>query len=155
MSRLTQFEKTIRLCKNDECYTPRWVVELVLEKYQIKKDWIIWCPFDKAESEFVKVLKEKGFNVVYSHIDNGQDFYQYEPNKWDCIISNPPFTNKRLIAERCLSFNKPFILLQGCAMFGQSGYAKTINKFDKIYFIEKYVEFNKLGGGQLNSFVVL
>jgi hypothetical protein len=40
-------------------------------------------------------------------------------------------------------------------MFGQSGYAKTINKFDKIYFIEKYVEFNKLGGGQLNSFVVL
>jgi hypothetical protein len=27
------------------------------------------------------------------------------------IVSNPPFSNKRKIFERCLSFNKPFALL--------------------------------------------
>jgi len=31
--------------------------------------------------------------------------------KWDIIISNPPYTNKRKIVERCLSFEKPFALL--------------------------------------------
>ena len=45
------------------------------------------------------------------HIEYGQDFYEYEPKKWDCIISNPPYTNKRKIFERALSFNKPFALL--------------------------------------------
>ena len=30
---------------------------------------------------------------------------------WDIIVSNPPFTNKRKIFERALSFNKPFALL--------------------------------------------
>ena len=31
--------------------------------------------------------------------------------KWDIIISNPPFKNKRAFFERALSFNKPFALL--------------------------------------------
>ena len=53
---------------------------------------MIWCPFDKEESWFVKLISEKN-KVIYSHIDNGQDFYNYEPTEhWDCIISNPPFS---------------------------------------------------------------
>ena len=97
------------LGKNDECYTPRYGV-LPIIKY-LPKDKIIWCPFDKEESEFVKVLKEEGYDVVYSHIDYRQDFYSYEPEKWDIIVSNPPYTNKRKIFEKALSFNKPFALL--------------------------------------------
>jgi hypothetical protein len=49
--------------------------------------------------------------VVHSHIDEGKDFYDYEPDNWDVIVSNPPFTGKRKIFERALSFNKPFALL--------------------------------------------
>jgi hypothetical protein len=49
--------------------------------------------------------------VVYSHISNGENFYTYEPKNWDILISNPPFTNKRLIFERALYFKKPFALL--------------------------------------------
>lgn len=89
--------------------TPRHGV-LPIVKY-LPKDKIIWCPFDKEDSEFVKVLTEQGFKVVYSHIENGQDFYTYEPAEWDIIVSNPPFTNKRKIFERALSFNKPFALI--------------------------------------------
>jgi len=112
--------------KNDECYTPRegvtpmldYLPYFIWEKYGEKwkkKDIIIWCPFDTPESEFVKVFIENGYNVVYSDIKTGQDFYEYEPEKWDIIISNPPFTNKRAIFERALSFNKPFALLMTAA----------------------------------------
>ncbi len=97
--------------KNDECYTCRYAVEPLLEFLPQFKDKIIWCPFDMEESEFVKVFRENGYNVVNSHISTGQDFYQYEPEKWDVIISNPPFTNKKEIFKRAISFNKPFCLL--------------------------------------------
>ncbi len=65
---------------------------------------IVWCPFDKEESNFVKQLSKWAFiDVVFSHIDNGQDFFNYEPKEWDIIVSNPPFTNKRKYFERALS----------------------------------------------------
>ena len=94
--------------KNDECYTPDYGVEPILEF--IPKEKIIWCPFDKLESEFVKQIS-KNNTVVHSHIDDGKDFFEYEPDEWDIIISNPPFTNKRKYFERALSFNKPFALI--------------------------------------------
>lgn len=97
--------------KNDECYTYRYAVEPLLEFLEPFRCKTIWCPFDTEESEFVKVFKENGFNVTYSHIDKGQDFYKYEPEKWDLLISNPPFTNKTQMFERAISFNKPFALL--------------------------------------------
>ena len=96
--------------KNDECYTPRYGVEPIV-KY-LPKDKVIWCPFDTEESEFVKVLRENGFTVVHSHISSGRDYYKYEPLLgWDIMVSNSPYTNKRGIVERALSFGKPFALL--------------------------------------------
>jgi len=93
---------------NDECYTLPYAVEPIL-KY-INKELIVWCPFDTEESEFVKQISVQN-KVIYSHIDNGQDFFTYEPENWDIMISNPPFTNKRKYFERALSFNKPFALI--------------------------------------------
>lgn len=94
---------------NDECYTPRYVVEAILPF--IPKDKVIWCPFDREDSNFTIVLKENGYNVINSHIDYRQDYYDYEPPYWDIMVSNPPFTAKRKIFERALSFGKPFMLL--------------------------------------------
>lgn len=95
----------------NEQYTLRYGVEILLPHIQHLKDKIIWCPFDKKDSEFVKVFKENGFRVVFSHIENGQDFFNYQPEKWDVIISNPPYKNKRAFWERCLDLKKPFALL--------------------------------------------
>lgn len=95
----------------DEQYTPRYGIEILLPHIQHLKDKIIWCPFDKEDSQFVKILTENKFNVIYSHIENGQDFLTYEPEKWDIIISNPPYKNKRIFWERCLDLKKPFALL--------------------------------------------
>lgn len=95
----------------DEQYTPKYGVEVLLPHIQHLKDKIIWCPFDKDDSQFVKVLRENGFNVVRSHLEDGKDFLTYQPEKWDVIISNPPYTNKRIFWERALDLKKPFALL--------------------------------------------
>ena len=97
--------------ENDECYTPEYGVKAILPHLVAFRGQVIWCPFDKADSQFVKVLTDAGFDVVYSHLDSGGDFYDYEPDHWDVIVSNPPFTNKRKIFERALSFGKPFALV--------------------------------------------
>jgi hypothetical protein len=116
--------------KNDECYTERYAVEPLLEYLEPFRNKTIWCPFDKENSEFVKVLKKNGFKVVFSHIDNGQDFYTYEPEKWDLIVSNPPFTNKKGIFERALSFGKPFALLMNITWLNDATPAKVFKDVD-------------------------
>ena len=95
--------------ENDECYTPDYAVKPIL-KY-LPKDKIIWCPFDTEESQFYRQLMDGGWKVIRSHISDGKDFYEYEPERWDIICSNPPFTNKKEIFERALSFDKPFALI--------------------------------------------
>ena len=93
---------------NDECYTPDYAVKPILE--YIPKDVTVWCPFDTEESEFVKQISKTN-PVTYSHLDKGQDFFQYQPSEWDIIISNPPFSNKKKFFQRALAFNKPFALI--------------------------------------------
>lgn len=100
------------LTKNeDENYTFDYSVKILLPYIQHLKDKIIWCPFDKEWSAYVRILRENGFKVTYSHIDEGKDFFTYEPEEWDIIISNPPYKNKRKFIERCLDLGKPFALL--------------------------------------------
>jgi len=93
---------------NDECHTPAYGVVPILEF--IPRGKIVWCPFDNKNSWFVRLISKQN-NVIYSDILNGKDFFEYEPENWDLIISNPPFTNKRLIFERAIHWNKPFALL--------------------------------------------
>ena len=93
---------------NDECYTPDYGVEPIL-KYIPEGD-IVWCPFDTEDSQFVIQISKQN-EVVRSHIDTGQDFFDYEPHAWDIIVSNPPFTNKRKFFERALNLGKPFALI--------------------------------------------
>lgn len=95
----------------DEQYTPRCGVEVLLPHIQHLKEKTIWCPFDREDSQFVQVLRENGYTVIHSHIDEGQDFLTYQPECFDAIISNPPYTNKRIYWERALDLGKPFALL--------------------------------------------
>lgn len=93
----------------DECYTPEYAV-LPLLKY-ILKDMKVWCPFDKEDSAYVKIFRENGYDVIYSHIENGKDFFKYEPEEYDIIISNPPFSLSFEILTRLYNLGKPFVML--------------------------------------------
>lgn len=95
--------------ESDETYTPYYAVEPIV-KY-IPKDWKIWCPFDKNWSAFYKTFQLGGWDVIRSHIDEGQDFFEYEPDDYDVIISNPPFSKKDKVLKRLYELNKPFAII--------------------------------------------
>ena len=125
--------------RNDECYTPAYGVTPIL-KY-IPRDAVVWCPFDKADSEFVKQISNTN-SVVYSHIDYGQDFLSYEPYHWDIIVSNPPFTNKRKFFERALSFNKPFALVMANTWLNDAAPKQLFRDKDlQLLMFDKRMEF--------------
>lgn len=130
--------------KKDEYYTKEYAIIPML-KY-LKEYKTIWCPFDKKESNYVKILKENGHNVIYSHIDNGQDFLYYNPpDKYDCIVSNPPYSLREKILVRCFGLNKPFALLINISGLFDSKKRYELfknNKFEIIIF-NKRVDYIK------------
>lgn len=96
---------------SDEVYTPSYAVIPIIKYLKALEFKTIWCPFDTEESEFVRILRENGYNVIATHIDNGQNFFEYEPDDYDCIVSNPPFSIKDLILKRLYELNKPYAML--------------------------------------------
>lgn len=103
---------------NDECYTPRYAVLPLIKHLERFKGQTIWCPFDTDESEYVKVLQEYGHKVIYSHIETGENFFEYGDGlcekpapEFDLIVSNPPFHNKSKTVQKVVDFGKPFALL--------------------------------------------
>lgn len=103
---------------NDECYTPDYAVKPLLKYLEKFKDKKIWCPFDTEESEYVKVLTNAGYNVIYSHKDSGDNFYDFGEGlfakdlpDFDVLVSNPPFHNKAMLVEKVITLGKPFALL--------------------------------------------
>lgn len=90
-------------------YTPAYAVDHII-KY-LPKNKIIWCPFSEEWSMFYRRLIEEGYRVVRSSLSEGQNFFEYEPEKFDLIVDNPPFSLKDKVLERLYSFNKPFAIL--------------------------------------------
>ena len=133
---------------NDECYTPTEGV-LPIVKY-IPSNWVVWCPFDTRDSNFVKILSKTN-RVIHSHISEGKDLYNDEPAEhWDCIISNPPFTNKRKIFERALSFNKPFALIMSNTWLNDSAPKQLFKEKElQLLMFEQRMKF--LNNGVINN----
>lgn len=107
---------------SDEVFTPAYAVQPLvkyIEQYIKKNTYTqeqpltIWCPFDQDFSYYVKILsKIPKVKVIYTHIDNGQNFFYYEPEEdYDIIISNPPFSCKDDVLKRLYELNKPYAML--------------------------------------------
>lgn len=102
----------------DEVYTPKYAIRPLLKYIEFFKELInkeeltIWCPCDLCDSNYVTILKEAGYNVIYSHIDFGEDFLEWEPEAdYDLIITNPPFSKKDKVLKRLYELGKRFAVL--------------------------------------------
>lgn len=95
--------------KFDKLYTPRYGVLPILEF--IHKNMKIILPFDTEQSEFYKVLKEKGYQVWTGHMKTGQDFFEGDYSNYHIIISNPPYSIKDKVLKKLYDIGKPFMML--------------------------------------------
>lgn len=95
--------------KNDEYYTPDYAVIPIMNK--IPKGSKIWCPFDTSDSQYVKVFKDNGYEVINTHISNGEDFFTIDVPECDYIISNPPYSQKNEVFKKLYEIGKPFAML--------------------------------------------
>lgn len=98
-----------RTSMGDEVFTPFYAVEPLSEF--LPKDKIIWCPFDEEWSAFYQYFKENGYTVIRSSLGDGQEFFHFQPDKWDILVSNPPFSKKNEVLKRAYDLGKPFALL--------------------------------------------
>ncbi len=114
---------------SDECYTTRAesnkIIDYLIENGILKNYKNIWLPFDNEISNIYQSLKNKWKgNIIISNLEMGLDFYNYEPEVYDLILSNPPFKKRTNLFNRLHQIDKPFIILQATQMFNNQ---KTIN----------------------------
>ncbi|WP_283271766.1 hypothetical protein [Spiroplasma sp. SV19] len=95
--------------------TPKWVVQDMYNRINIKQYRNIWLPFNHLESEFrQEALNNNLSNFKATHIfdDLQNDFFiTPPPNNCDLIISNPPFSIQNEILKRLFNLDIPFAML--------------------------------------------
>ena len=106
------FSLIIKQSNTDEWYTPSEAVEMIVPFLNKGGYHKILCPFDKENSEFVRVLTRHGFDVTFGHIETGQDFFDIDNlQDYDAIVSNPPFSKRQKILERLFESGVPFAMI--------------------------------------------
>lgn len=131
---------------NDEFYTPRYAIEPILE--YVEKGRKVWCPFDTEESNFVKMLKLKGCDVIFTHIESEEDFFNCETPDCDYIISNPPYSVKYEVFKRLFQIGKPFAMLVGVVGLFESQKRFELfaeNRFEVMYLNRRVSYFKSFG----------
>lgn len=126
---------------NDEFYTPEYAVNPIVP-YIVGKT--VWCPFDTEESNFVKILRKNGYNVIATHISEGKDFFTMEVPDCGCIVSNPPYSLKTQVLERLFNIGKSFAMLLGVVGIFESSKRFNMfksNEFEIMYFNKRIAYF--------------
>lgn len=126
--------------EKDEYYTPEILASVIVPYIPVGKT--VWCPFDTEDSEFVHAFS-KNHKVIYSHIWTGQDFFKYEPEEYDYIVSNPPFSRKLEVLERLYSLNKPFAMVLPLPMLNYQEVGNFfLNRNLQLLIVDKKVSFD-------------
>lgn len=99
----------------DACQTPPDALAPLLPF--INPRWTVWEPAH-GEGNITNMLCNNGLSVVSSDIITGQNFFEYQPAAWDCLITNPPYSIKYEWLKRCYELGKPFALLMPVEMLG-------------------------------------
>lgn len=121
--------------KNDEFYTPEYAVRPIAKHLRLRGYKSVWCPFDNERSNFVGTLRREGFDVSFSHIESGGDFFKTNISA-DVIVSNPPYSIKSKVIERAFSLKRPFAFLVGVVGLFESESRFCMfkeNKFEIMY----------------------
>ena len=91
--------------ESDEVYTPSNALAPLLP--YLNKDSVIYEATSGVSSHLLNHLKDAGLNAKGSF---GRDFFDYD-NRYDIVVTNPPYSIKFEFIEKCFKLGKPFALL--------------------------------------------
>ena len=131
----------------DACQTPPYAVDPLLP--YLDPDWTIWEPA-AGEKLLVEAFYDSGFkSVVISDILTGQNFFDYLPDeRWDCLITNPPYSLKYRWLERCYALGKPFALLLPVETLGAQTAQNQFRQYGvEVVFLDKRINFKMINIG--------
>ncbi len=132
---------------SDEWYTPQFIVDKCLEI--IKKEYnspTVLLPFDTEKSLFVKTLMKENYDICFNFNDFLENYYYF-----DVLVTNPPFSIKQQVFEKCLKYRKDFILVLPETFIFSVGFYDLIEKYGfkyKIYSPKQRVYFIDENGNQ-------
>ena len=123
---------------SDECYTSRAesdkVVDYLIDNNILQKYKNIWLPFDNEISNIYQALKSRyNGNIILTNLEMGIDFYNYEPDEYDLILTNPPFKGRTNLFNRLHQLNKPFVILQAAQMFNNQFAVNYLCEYSEDY----------------------
>jgi len=134
---------------SNDFQTPAWAIQPLLPF--IKKEWLIWeCACGKGN--IVNAFKEHKYNIIGSDLLNDKDFlsnslYTYLPEKYDCIITNPPYSIKQKFLERAYELKKPFAFLLPLTTFETQKRQKLFKEYGlEVIFFDKRINFETPSG---------
>jgi hypothetical protein len=134
---------------SDDFQTPKEALYPLI--HYLKKNWIIWeCAC--GEGFLVEALKNLGYDVIGTDITNGHNFLKWQPEKYDCIITNPPYSIKQKFLKRCYQLKKPFALLLPLTTFETSIRQELFKKYGvQVIFFDKRINFQTPSGNGSGS----
>ena len=125
--------------KNDFYPTPpectKALIEFLIKSKFLKEGQLVWeCAC--GENSIVKVLQENGFFTWGTDIEKGQDFMIYEmAEKFDWIITNPPFCAAEDFIRKAFSYGKPFAFLLKSQYWHSAKRKKLFNECRPTYIL--------------------
>jgi hypothetical protein len=123
----------------DRCQTPPYALDPILAS--LRREWVIWEPAS-GEGNIAHALTGRGHSVIASDILTGRNFFEWQPDHFDCIVTNPPYSIKYQWLERCYSLGKPFALLLPVETIGAARAQKLFERYGyEFVFLDKRVNF--------------
>lgn len=127
----------------DEYYTYDYDVEKIAQR--LRPGLTIWCPFDRDDSQFPKVLRQHGFKVVHTCTD----FFTTDPPEGvNAIVSNPPFSRKKEVLQRCRELDMKFALILPILMINDG---TPLDYGQQIMLFRKRMHFYHRDNGEKNK----
>ena len=134
--------------KNDEWYTPIPTVSLMYKLLNIPTNKKVICPFDTEKSNFVIQGLQNNYEVLYGMKDWLSTDYEY-----DYLITNPPFSIKDNVIEKCLQSKKPSALVLPIDSLGGKRRHGLYNQYNypTIYIPSRRINYISVDGQQTKA----
>jgi len=123
---MSQRDSGYERVEHDVYETPGWVTQALVPhlKPSTAANSHVWEPA-AASGKIVTVFQERGYDIAWSDIRDGQDFFKFQETPAPNIITNPPFNLATEFIEHALRLTMPVDGLVAMLLRTDFDHAKT------------------------------